>query len=163
MKTTSMLLALLLTTVSLSSQTVPVPSQMLTAQTVFVSNAGAPDDQRGFAIYSALYRQMVAYKRFQLEARPADAELSFAVSLSSPELSVTGSEIRAPVLRLDVRDIKTGIVLWSFGASVSSRTLEKDLTAAVAQVVMDFDSLVRGTFAPTLSGQKTRFQQDQPK
>lgn len=109
----------------------PVPSQIVAAQKVFISNAGGESlesviDQTVFdggpdRPYNEFYATMKDWGRYNLVSFPADADLVLEVSWA---LSDTG--LRLPVLgqlRLVVIDPKTHVMLWNLTEYVRGAVL----------------------------------------
>ena len=101
-----------------SAPAAPVPSAILTAKKVFISNAtgemvlpaGDPD-----MTYNEFYAAMKSWGRYELVSSPADADMVLQIRfaytniLQSPGTFATNFEIRLRML-----DPKSGIVLWAF-------------------------------------------------
>jgi hypothetical protein len=86
----------------------PLPSQILKARRVFVSNTGSGFDSSLWSggpdrIYNEFYTAIKNGGRYELVAAPSDADLVLDVD----EIPV------ARQLRLEMRDPKSGIVLWT--------------------------------------------------
>jgi hypothetical protein len=100
----------------------PVPTQIVTAQKIFISNAGGASfetvtDEKVFnggpdRPYNQFYAAAAGWGRYVLVSSPADADLVFEISWA---LIDTG--LKLPVLgqlRLVVIDPKTHVTLWNF-------------------------------------------------
>ena len=101
----------------------PIPSQILTAKKVFISNAGVEYEtglwKGGSAQpYNELYAAIKAGVQYEIVAAPADADLVFQISLADPA-SRLKSSIESPQIELLLLDPKTHIVLWTLGQDVS--------------------------------------------
>src|SRR6202012_3314822 len=84
-----------------SADSVPVPSQLTSARTAFIANAGGPLNYLNQEAYIDFYRALAASKRFQFTAKPADAELSLELSVTSHQDGITyGTSQNAPFLQL---------------------------------------------------------------
>jgi hypothetical protein len=104
----------------------PVPAQINSAKSVFISNAGAdcnPSGEFGFSgdsdrAYDDFYAAMKTWGRYSLSAAPSDAELAFEISFACPasgpnaDKQVTGTLAYDPQFRLAIVDIKTHVQLW---------------------------------------------------
>ena len=104
----------------------PVPSTILTAKKVFISNTtgemvlppGNPD-----TTYNEFYAAMKSWGRYELVSSPADAdmvlEIRFAYTyiLQDPVRFGTNFEFRLRML-----DAKSGIVLWAFTETMPQST-----------------------------------------
>jgi hypothetical protein len=101
--------------------TAPVPSQIGTAQKVFISNAAGESfetviDQTVFnggpdRPYNEFYAAVQGWGRYDLVSSPADADVVFEISWA-----LTDTGLKLPVLgqlRLQVIDPKTHVTLWS--------------------------------------------------
>lgn len=139
-------LATLFTTACLSAQTVPVPSQLKTAQTAFVVNAGGPSYSLNRDAYVDFYQALASSKRFQLTTVPSAAELSLELSIDSSLHGVSsGLSYSTTTLRLNIRDIKTQNLLWSITEPLSRNSLEsvssKNLLTATSALVSELNTL----------------------
>jgi hypothetical protein len=95
----------------------PLPSQILTAKKVFISNAGglfdlnmvSGDRRRG---YNQFYAAVQSWGQYQLVASPAEADLVLQISLIYIPRQV-GAEVEPfPSFRLALLDPKTNVSLW---------------------------------------------------
>jgi len=83
----------------------PIPTQIATAKTAFISFAAEGtyiDDARD---YNALYAALTTWGHYQLTARPADAELIFKVQRTAAVSPLS--------LSVQIIDRATGVVLWT--------------------------------------------------
>jgi hypothetical protein len=148
----------------------PLPAQILTARKVFVSNAGGDTlgDYSGGPnrAYDQLYAAVKGWRRYELVAAPADAELVFEISFAIPLVgeNVTGGgsgltpvssrPVKDPQFRLSIRDLKTHVLLWTFTEHVQSALLQgnrdKNFDLAMAALVNDIRN-VAGQPATTAS------------
>jgi hypothetical protein len=138
--------ALLLSFMSLSAQTtIPLPAQLSTAQTVFVANAGGPDNHLSQFAYMSFYHSMLNWKRFRLASRPADADLSF--ELTTARRAGATLNARLTVLELNIRDVKTQNLLWSFSEPVTSKAeiSTSEMDATTSKLIADCDALLAST------------------
>jgi hypothetical protein len=101
----------------------PIPSQILNAKKIFVSNGVgdvdiSPDHISGTPdrAYNGFYAGLKDWGRYELEATPADAELLFEIYFTAPMSYATGIGNTAPraQFKLVIRDVKTGALLWTF-------------------------------------------------
>jgi hypothetical protein len=101
----------------------PIPSQMVNAKKIFVSNAVgdvdvSPDHINGTPdrAYNDFYAGLKDWGRYELESTPADAELLFEIYFTAPMSYATGIGNTAPraQFKLVIRDVKTGALLWTF-------------------------------------------------
>lgn len=104
----------------------PIPSQILAAKKVFISNASGltssaiadPD-----LPYNEFYAAMKSWGRYELVGAPGDADLVFELRyvIVLWTTSVTGGQggtITDPEFTLAILDPKTKVVLWAFTESV---------------------------------------------
>jgi len=125
----------------------PVPSQILAAQKVFISNAGG-SFETPFSIavfdggpdrtYNEFYAAMKSWGRYEVVLSPADADMVLEVRCEFSD-SASGSLPIAEKLRLVVIDPKTNITLWSFTQYVQFagqlRNRDKNFDQAVNTIV----------------------------
>ncbi|HTU36320.1 MAG TPA: hypothetical protein VMF66_21150 [Candidatus Acidoferrum sp.] len=132
----------------------PIPSQILTAKTVFISNEGgdvntnlgsagtygaAPTDA-----YNQFYAAIKSWGRYALVSTPEDADLVFAIRFTVP-IAQPGARDNAawadPQLRVAIMDRKTHVILWAFTEHVEAAALQgnrnKNLSAAVDKLIAD--------------------------
>jgi hypothetical protein len=139
----------------------PVPAQVFTARKVFVSNAGGDTlgDYSGGPerTYNQLYAALKGWGRYELVGAPADAELVFEISLTTPILgeSVSGGgggntpvssrPVKDPQFRLAIVDLKTHVLLWTIVEHVPSALLQgnrdKNFDQAMAALVNDIRNI----------------------
>ena len=119
--------------------------QLTTAQTVFVANAGGPDNSLSQFAYKSFYHSLIDWKRFRLASRPADADLSF--ELTAVQRAGTTLNTRMTVLVLIIRDVKTQNLLWSLSEPASSKAeiSISEMDATTSKLVADYNALVAGT------------------
>jgi hypothetical protein len=137
----------------------PVPSQLLNAKTVFISNAGADsglfphpftgDPDRA---YNEFYAGVESWGRYQLVASPDQADLVFELQLTAPNGPSNADKSKGasdplPMLRLVIYDRPTHYVLWALTESIASATLQKthdhNFDEAVANLVLDAGRLTK--------------------
>jgi len=152
-------LATLFATSCLHAQSTPVPTQLGTAKTVFIANAGGPLNYLNEEAYIDFYQALSAAKLFQIVALPANAELTMELSVTSHLSRTTlGTIPDAPFLQLAIRDVKTQSLLWSLtepiGADTLATTSRKDIATAASDLVTDFKTLRSGTITSPLSDKK---------
>lgn len=129
----------------------PIPSQILTAKKVFISNAGVNTDRN----YSVFYAAIKSWGRYELVAAPADADLVLEISLSSQITGVGGSKesgcdsSSASWFKLVLLDPKTRIALWTLTENIKpfarQKTGEKNIDDADNKLVDDLKALVAQT------------------
>jgi hypothetical protein len=127
-----------------SDAAAPKPAQILTARTIFVSNAsaqcpsfycGSPDQP-----YNQFYASMKSWGRYELMASPAEADLIFEIRF------FPGRPGELPQVRLVILDPKTRVVLWRFDETVTpaarQATGRKNFQKAMSALVADIEKLV---------------------
>jgi hypothetical protein len=117
----------------------PIPMQMLTGKTVFISNSESTADII-FAVpdltYNTLYEHMKSWGKYELVSAPADADLVFNINFVV---------LLYPQLRLVVLDPKTHVVLWTFAEQVQpwvrQSTGRKNFDQAMVNLVDDVKTM----------------------
>lgn len=156
----------------------PLPSQLRTAHTLFLANAGSTENVDSANAYYGVYLALAANNRYHLTETPAEAELSLEVSLDNQMSSVSnGNSYTDIVLRLVIRDIKTHSLIWTLFEPVvhygsNQKTLDKNLAAAVSRIVDDLNLLApigdqanklpQASQSSPAQTTKTRFSQSSP-
>jgi hypothetical protein len=137
----------------------PVPSLLLRAKRVFISNAGADsglfshpftgDPDRA---YNEFYANVVSWGRYQLVASPDQADLVFELQLTAPNGPSNADKSKGasdplPMLRLVIYDRPTHYVLWALTESIAPAALQKthdhNFDEAVANLVLDAGRLTK--------------------
>ena len=107
----------------------PIPSQIVSAKKVFLSNAGG--DSHGLysgeprRLYDQFYAALKSWGRYELAGSPAEADLVFEVSLINPligeyasggggQTSLSSRSVTDPQFRLLILDPATRVTLWVF-------------------------------------------------
>jgi hypothetical protein len=106
----------------------PVPEQIATAKTVFISNAGADGasvlytggDNR---TYNQFYAAMKSWGRYDLTTAPAGADLVFELLFTNPQIP-GGTFAQDPRLRLRILDPSTHVALWTLNVHVKLATMQ---------------------------------------
>lgn len=134
----------------------PLPSQILTAKKVFISNAGSGLDEKLWSggpaqPYNEFYAAIKSSGQYQLVATPADADLVLEISYANPLTDVSGtketgaSSSGTPQLKLVLLDSKSRIILWTLYGKISIGHLQKGrdqaLTESIATLVRDLKAL----------------------
>src|ERR1700685_2556880 len=148
----------------------PVPSEIMTAKTAFISNAGAecnPAGAVGFSgdadrAYNEFYAAMKAWGRYGLTAAPGDADLALEISFACPPSGsnsvreVNGNADSDPRFRLAIVDIKTREVLWVLIEHVKPALLQgnrdKNFDDAMAKLVDDAKALAASSASSAAGG-----------
>jgi len=121
----------------------PLPSQILTAKKVFISNAGSGVDEKLWSggpaqPYNELYAAIKGSGRYQIVASPADADIVLQISFADPLTDVGGSKdsgstsFTTPQLKLVLLDPKTRIALWTLYSKTSIAHMGKGRDQALA-------------------------------
>jgi hypothetical protein len=110
----------------------PVPSQIISAKKVFISNAGGEEvDPQNFFLptmgsnqpYDRFYAAVQSAGRYATVLAPSDADLILEIRFTFPSLpreaQVVGN-VRDPRLRLTILDPKTHALLWAFSERVAT-------------------------------------------
>jgi hypothetical protein len=143
---------LLVTVPALLAQTVaaPLPSQIVTAKKIFISNTGGGFDSSAWSggpdrIYNEFYAAMKSWGRYEFVSAPGDADLVLDVNV-----------IRDSVVwqfKLEILDPKTRIVLWTqyepIKVTVSQKTRDKNFDDTINKLVTDLKTL---TAQPAATG-----------
>jgi hypothetical protein len=134
----------------------PLPSQILTAKKVFISNAGGEYDSKLWSggtaqPYNEFYAAIKSWGRYELEASPGDADLVLQVSFDDPIMGVSGSKesgcdsSSVPQIKLLLLDPKTHIVLWTLDENTSVGHMQngrdKALRDSIEKLVDDLKAL----------------------
>lgn len=159
------LLAVLFSALSAPAQepTVPVPAPIVTAKSVFLSNAGADaglfpepfsgDPSRG---YRQFYTALEAAHLYQVVNDPSQADLVLELSLSAPNgpsnaNKVKGASDPLPQFRLVVYDRRTHVVLWTLTQAIDiaylQKTHDRNFDQALTTLLAQFAAL-RGVPPP---------------
>lgn len=131
----------------------PVPSQLLTAKKVFISNGGL--DGIAFEAfrklgdvnqpYNAFYSAMSSWGRYSLVSAPAEADVVFEIRFNAPFNGDEHVPSYVPQLNLTIYDAKTRFVLWTILAPVNGAirkaTFVKNVNEGIATLVTDLKSL----------------------
>ena len=142
----------------------PVPAKILTARSVFISNAGSDsglfphpfsgDPDRAYAQFLAGMQQ---WHRFAVTLDPASADLVLELRLlapygpSNPDKQ-RGASDPLPMFRLVVYDRPTHYVLWAITESIEpaivQSTHDRNFDAALGRLMLDLKR-VTGDLPPT--------------
>jgi len=136
------------------STAAPIPEQIKSAKTIFISNAN--DDCYYFGsgcvrgvFYNEFYAAIKNWGHYQLVASPSDADLVF--ELGSGVVFIPAGRDQSPDIhayyRLSILDPKTRITLWAFNNHADSAILEgnraKNSALARAKIITDLKAIVR--------------------
>jgi hypothetical protein len=127
--------------------TAPLPAQIVTAKTVFISNAGAGPDKNFNEFYAAIKN----WGRYEIVAAPANADLVLEISFASQITDVGGSKESGcnsrneSHFKLQLLDPKTRIVLWTNTQTIEpfflQKTGEKNTSDAIKRLAGDLKLL----------------------
>ncbi|MGD0940789.1 MAG: hypothetical protein ABR905_13875 [Terracidiphilus sp.] len=133
----------------------PLPSQILTAKKVFISNAGglldlnivSGDRRRD---YNQFYAAVQAWGRYELVASPADADLILQISIMYIPRQFGDQAVPFPSFRLALLDPKTNVALWVLDeflvdrpglSMIREKNRDKAFDEAIDRVVGDLKAL----------------------
>jgi hypothetical protein len=127
----------------------PVPVQVLNAKRVFIAN-GAGDNDPGITkytygpdgLYNQFYADIKTVGRYDIASSPSDADVVLELKV---EYAVYIHDFPYPKFRVDVRDPKTNVLLWSFTEPVNgaflAKTGRKNVSQAVAKLADDLKKI----------------------
>ena len=126
----------------------PVPPQVSSAQTVFLSDISENDDAAdlfsggGARLYQQMSQELKGWGRYELAAKATQAELILDVSFQVHRRCDGARDYR---LRLFIRDPRTEILLWGLtrhiGAPILASNQRKSFDAGVAGLVNEIRDL----------------------
>jgi len=123
----------------------PLPSQLLSARSVFLGNAGFYGNDFSRMVYDDLYHQLTNWKRFALVSTPGEADLALEIELLTWNGVTQGDSIGSNFLHLVIRDVKTHVIIWSISEYIKgaarSATYKKNAEEAVTKLVDDLKVL----------------------
>lgn len=147
----------------------PVPTAILSAKAIFLSNGGGDaglfpepfsgDPSRG---YNELYAALKASGQFQLVDDPSQADLVLELKLTAPygpsrANKMQGASDPLPMFTLTVFDRRTHYALWTLTRNIEvavlQRTHDRNFDDALAAIASQFEALsgkhpAAGTAAP---------------
>ncbi len=142
---------------SVPSPAAPVPSAILSATRVFISNAGAdaglfpsPFSDTPDRGYNQFYAAIKNQGSYQLVNDPSQADLVLELRLTAPygpsePSKQKGASDPLPMFRLVVYDAKTHYILWAFTRAIDVAYLQKshdrNFDNALSDIVHDFLTL----------------------
>jgi hypothetical protein len=141
-----------------------LPPALLTARTVFVSNAGAdsglfpsPFSGDPDRAYQQFYAAIQSWHHYQFVSDPAQADLVLELRLTAPygpqsPNKSTGAFDPLPMFRLVIYDRRTHYILWALTESIDKanlqKTHDKNFDVALEELT---DDLKRLTQSPSAS------------
>jgi hypothetical protein len=146
------------------AQDAPVPSGILSAKKIFISNAGAdsglfphPFSGGPERAYNQFYAAIQGWGRYEIVADPAEAEMVFEMRLIAPNGPANANKQKGasdplPMFRLVIFDGKTHFVLWALTESIDEalvqKTHDRNFDDAMALLVTDLKNLTGKTATP---------------
>ena len=134
-----------------------VPAALLSAKSLFLSNAGAEgglfpqpfsgDPNRG---YEEFYSMLKASGAHQLVNDPSQADLVLELQLNAPNGPSSGNKQNGasdplPTFRLTIYDRKTHYVLWALTETIEvavlQKTHDKNFDQAITNLAYDFEQV----------------------
>jgi hypothetical protein len=117
----------------------PIPPQLVNAKRVFVAN-GAGDNDPGITkytsgpdgLYNQFYADVKSLGRYDMAASPADADIALELKV---DYAVYNHDFTYPKFKVEVRDPKTNVLLWSFMEPVNGAFLAKTGRKNVSQAL----------------------------
>ena len=129
----------------------PVPTQVLNAKKIFVSNVPGfqiPESSGGsYRTYNQFYAAMKVWGKYELVTTPADSDVVFEVSFTNPLTNVSSGNATGKLLvNLLIVDPKTNVPLWWISeeaeGAILSRTMDKNFDHAMAKLIERLKKLV---------------------
>jgi hypothetical protein len=142
-----------------TSTTAPIPPQVLSAHSVFISNGGGSNyfdifDGGPNRAYNTFYAQIRRTGRYELASSPSGADAIFEIRAVAPPVPGLGAPVYNPQVMLTIRDPRTNTVLWTASANVRAigtrKHRDKDFDQSVAVLV---DELAQLTGQPLTTAQ----------
>ena len=117
----------------------PLPAQLVNAKKVFIAN-GAGDNDPSFAKYTngpngpynQFYANVKALGRYELAASPSEADVILELRVDYLRYYNGGGYFK---LRLEIRDPRTNVLLWTFAEPVTEAIGEKAERKYVAEAL----------------------------
>jgi hypothetical protein len=113
----------------------PLPAQLATAKTVFISNASDMIGNYSQAMFDQAYAAVQGLNRFTFVSSPQQADLVLQFSVSAEGSART----------LHIVDPKTSVILWSVSESLQpaarAKTIDKNLQVAFDQLARDIQTV----------------------
>jgi hypothetical protein len=128
----------------------PVPAPLMNAKRVFIANAAGDNDPAiakytngADGLYNQFYADIKALGRYELVSSPADADVVMGVVV---DYAFFNHEFTYPKFKLEVRDPKTNVLLWTFSEPVEgallTKTGRKNVAQALSKLTDDLKKLV---------------------
>jgi hypothetical protein len=129
----------------------PLPSQIVTAKKVFISNAGGEIPSYRWSggssrTYNQFYAAIKSWGRYELVGAPADADLVLEISFVNPIYTKEEISSDDPQFRLVLLDPKTHILLWTLTMRVPEKrglqkSRDRDFDESLVSLVGDLKKL----------------------
>jgi hypothetical protein len=128
----------------------PIPATFVNARRAFIAN-GAGDNDPGITkytngpdgMYNQFYADVKALGRFELVGSPGEADVVLELRI---DYALFNHDFTYPKFRLEVRDSKTNVLLWTFTEPVQGALLaksgRKNVGQALAKLTEDLRKLV---------------------
>jgi hypothetical protein len=118
----------------------PVPPQIFSAHSVFVSNGGGSNYFDIFTggpdrAYNTFYADLEKANRYQLVSSPAQADLIFAIRGTAPAVGDVDNMGYNPQLILSILDPQSKVVLWTTSDNVRAFGTQKGRDRGLDQSV----------------------------
>lgn len=135
----------------------PIPPQILSAHSVFVSNGGGDSYFDGFTggsdrAYNILYAEIKHSNHYQLVNSPSQADLVFEIRGIATTVDYGDTVGTNPQLRLSVIDPKSRAILWTTNANVrafgNKKHRDQALDQSVTVVLSKFGEVTGQTLTP---------------
>ena len=123
----------------------PIPIQLLNAKRVFVAN-GAGDNDPGITkytygadgLYNQFYADVKSIGRYDMASSPSDADIVLELKV---DYAIYSHDFTYPKFKVEVRDPRTNVLLWSFTEPVNgaflAKTGRKNVSQALAKLADD--------------------------
>ena len=111
-----------------TSVSAPVPPQITSAHSIFISNGGGTNYFNAFTGgadrgYSQIFAALQQWNRYRIVDSPSQADLIFEIHAVAPAVNtggVDGSIVYNPQLILRILEPKTNVLLWTTTANVKA-------------------------------------------
>jgi hypothetical protein len=148
------------TTATTLASHAPVPAQIASSHTIFLSNLGAdasfPVDST--QVYNDIYKALQTWGHYQLVSSPAQADLIFQLRDVSTFTTYYGNHdstytVNNPTFQLTIVDPKSNVTLWTITSPValagSKQTLARWLSISEINLVSRIKVVAGQPLAPT--------------
>jgi len=117
----------------------PVPAQFINAKRAFIAN-GAGDNNPDVTkstngpngIYNQFYADVKTLGRYELVSSLSEADIVFEITV---DYTVFNRTVPYPQFRIEVRDPKTNVLLWTFTEPMTGNVFSKSGSKYVAQSI----------------------------